>query len=104
MKKISKHELLAILAAVGVSGSSCAYAADSNSNDSFGKTGFEKTEQSGPTKLGDESKCGKGSCGTDEKGAAAAQEKQKKKEAKKSAKKAEKKSEKKEEKKSAEGN
>lgn len=98
MKKIPKHELLAILAAVGVSGSSCAYAAnlDSNSNDGFGKT-----EHSGMTKLGDDSKCGKGSCGTDEKGAAAAQEKHKKKETKKVEKK---KAEKKDEKKSAEGN
>ncbi|MBX9571300.1 MAG: hypothetical protein K2X77_20555 [Candidatus Obscuribacterales bacterium] len=92
MKKISKHELLAILAAVGVSGSSCAYAANLDSNSD---NGFGKSEHSGATKLGDDSKCGKGSCGTDEKGAAAAQEKKKKKDAdKKAAKKDEKKKDK----------
>lgn len=96
MKKISKQELLAIVAALGVSGGSCAYASSPDSStDTFGKT-----EHSGTTKLGGDSKCGKGSCGTDEKGAAAAQEKHKKKEAKKAEKKAEKKEE---EKKSAEG-
>ena len=89
MKKISKQELLTILAAIGVSGSSCAYAANlDSSNDGLGKT-----EHPGTIKLGDDAKCGKGSCGTDEKGAAAAQDKHKKKEAKKAEKKAEKKEE-----------
>lgn len=101
MKKISKSEVLAILAATGVSSSSLAMATSldpQNSNSSLGKV-----EHSGPTYLGDESKCGKGSCGKDEKGAAAAKEKkeEKKVKAKKEVKekKAEKKSEKKEEKK-----
>lgn len=91
MKKISKHELLAILAAAGVSGSSCAMAANVDSqSDSLGKV-----EHAGLSKLGADSKCGKGSCGTDEKGAAAAKEKHEKK-------KEEKKAERKEAKKKAE--
>jgi len=75
MKKISKTELLAILAVAGVSGAnSGALAAnlDSNSND-IGALG--KSEHSRPAYLADNSSCGKGSCGKDEKGAAAAKEK-----------------------------
>ena len=92
--KITKNELLAIIAAAGVSSGATAIAAtlDQNSNSSF-----SKVERSGSaTYLGD-SACGKGSCGKDEKGAAAAKEKHGKKESKKEAKPKE---EKKEEKKS----
>lgn len=93
--KITKNELLAIIAAAGVSSGASAMAAqlDQNSNSSF-----SKVERSGSaTYLGD-SACGKGSCGKDEKGAAAAKEKHSKKEGNK--KEAKPKEEKKEEKKS----
>jgi len=70
MKKISKTELLAILTAAGVSAGSMAMAADKSSESALGKV------EHGQTNLGtEESKCGKGSCGKDEKGAAAAKEK-----------------------------
>ena len=84
MKKLSKIELVAILATVGVSAGSCAIAADLDSS----STALGKVEHQSATKLGADSKCGKGSCGTDEKGAAAAQEKRaKKKEERKAARK-----------------
>ncbi len=94
MKKISKTELLAILAATGVSSSTLAIAStpDVNQNSSLGKV-----EHSGPRYLADESKCGKGSCGKDEKGASAAKKKHAEKKVKKEEKKEEKKVEKKEE-------
>lgn len=69
--KITKNELLAIIAAAGVSSGATAIAAklDQNANSSF-----SKVERNGSaTYLGD-SACGKGSCGKDEKGAAAAKE------------------------------
>lgn len=94
--KITKNELLAILAAAGVTTGSSAIAAnlDQNSDSSF-----SKVERSGSaTYLGDSS-CGKGSCGKDEKGAAAAKDKHGKKESKKESKSKDK-EEKKEEKKS----
>ncbi len=92
--KITKNELLAIIAAAGVSsGAAIAANLDQNSDSSF-----SKVERSGSaTYLGD-SACGKGSCGKDEKGAAAAKEKHAKKEGSK--KEAKPKEEKKEEKKS----
>lgn len=79
MKKISKTELLAILAAAGVSSGSMAIASD-GSDSTAGSLG--KVEHTSPSYLGDESKCGKGSCGKDEKGAEAAKEKKAKKEKK----------------------
>lgn len=93
MKKISKTELLAILAATGVSNSTIAIAStpDANQSNSLGKV-----EHSGPRYLADESKCGKGSCGKDEKGAAEAKKKHAEKKVKKEIKKEEKKEEKKE--------
>lgn len=97
MKKISKNELLAILAAAGVTSGSAVLATNLDQNNDINALG--KVEHAGATFLGDESSCGKGSCGKDEKGAQAAKEKRAKKEVKKTAKKAEKKeAEKKEEK------
>ncbi|MBX9688875.1 MAG: hypothetical protein K2X27_19355 [Candidatus Obscuribacterales bacterium] len=96
MKKISKTEMLAILAAAGLSAGSSAIAADTNNDNALGKT------EHAARNLGTESACGKGSCGKDEKGAEAAKAKH---EVKKEAKKAkhevkkEEKAEKKEEKK-----
>lgn len=97
MKKIARKELLAILAATGVS-SSAALAANLDSNNETNSLG--KIEHSGLGYLADESACGKGSCGKDEKGAEAAKEKhgKAKKEKKKEGAKKEKKQESKEEK------
>lgn len=83
MKKISRNDVLAILAALGVSSGSAVLANSNDSNDNGKSLG--KVEHQGSTYLGDESKCGKGSCGKDEKGAAAAKKKhaEKKKDEKK---------------------
>ncbi len=104
MKKFSKTELLAILAAAGVCSSTAAIASNVDTNDDTNALG--KLEHQGRSYLGDESSCGKGSCGKDEKGAEAAKEKHKaKKETKKAGKKKEKKDseEKKEAEKAPEG-
>ena len=99
MKKISKKELLAILAATGMTGSAAIAAnLDSDNGSSLGKLEHSQAKYLGT----EESKCGKGSCGKDEKGAAAAKEKHEKKEVKKEAKKGEKKAEKKAEEKKVE--
>lgn len=74
MNKISKSELLTILATVGVSSSSVLAANNLHSNSSD-LNPLAKSEHTRPAYLADESKCGKGSCGKDEKGAAAAKEK-----------------------------
>jgi hypothetical protein len=76
-KKLAKSDLVAVLTIFGLSMNAVAQAADSDRSQSL-----SVKDRSQSTKLGSDSACGKGSCGTDEKGAKAAQEKHEKKPAK----------------------
>jgi len=73
MQRLSKTELTALLAVIGLSSASIANAAPTSNNEKP----FLVAEKEGAKKSG-EMACGKGACGTDEKGAAAAKEKSEK--------------------------
>lgn len=77
MKRLTRNEMLALLAIAGVASGTCSVSAAEN-------TGSNKIAPLGvlehPTmsRLGSDSACGAGSCGADEKGAAAAKKKHEK--------------------------
>ncbi len=75
-RKLSRGEVFALLAVAGMS-TSVAQAANVDSNEQRPFNSLQVIEQPASTQLGSgkESACGKGSCGTDESGAKAAQEK-----------------------------
>ena len=73
MQRLSKTELTALLAVLGLSSATIANATPISNNEKP----FLVAEKEGAKKTG-EMACGKGSCGVDEKGAAAAKEKSEK--------------------------
>lgn len=75
-RKLGTNELLALLAAAGVSASAAAQAAKVQDTANSGAQSLQVTGQPSRTNLGSkESACGKGACGTDESGAKAAAQK-----------------------------
>jgi hypothetical protein len=75
-RKLGTHEVLALLAAAGVSTCAAAQAAKVEDNTKSNAQSLQVTGQPARANLGSkEMACGKGSCGTDEKGAKAAAEK-----------------------------
>lgn len=73
--KISTLNLMAILTAVGVGSNAFDLV---EAKDVVSSSKLDAVEHNHMTKLGSENSCGKGSCGKDEAGAKAAQEKQNK--------------------------
>lgn len=70
-RKLGKTEVLALIAAAGVT--TCAAQAAKVENGARAEVqSLQVTEQTSRTQLGSDSACGKGSCGTDESGAKAA--------------------------------
>lgn len=80
MNKLSKKELLAVLAIAGVTGAGV-HAADTASDQ--GGDAFKVIEHPSMSRLGSDEACGKGACGKDEKGAEAAKKKKEDTKAKK---------------------
>jgi hypothetical protein len=77
-RKLGKTEVLALLAAAGVSTCAAAQAAKIENGAKTGAQSLQAIEQPSHTQLGSKDKemaCGKGSCGTDESGAKAAADK-----------------------------
>jgi hypothetical protein len=77
-RKLGKTEVLALLAAAGVSTCAAAQAAKVENSAKTGVQSLQAIEQPSRTQLGGKEKemaCGKGACGTDESGAKAAADK-----------------------------
>lgn len=78
--RISGAELLAVMTAAGVITTTASFAGETNAGKHPALKVADKTTSLGS---GKENACGKGSCGTDEKGAKAAKDRDKKKATKK---------------------
>lgn len=90
MKRLSKNEVLALLAVAGVTGGTCVVnAAETTSNNILSPMGV--VEHPSMSRLGGDAACGAGACGADDKGAAAAKKKHDKSKDAKSDKKSDKK-------------
>jgi hypothetical protein len=74
-RKLGKSEVIALLAAAGVTTCAAAQAAKVDNTTKSGTQSLQVSEQQSRTELGKDMACGKGSCGTDESGAKAAADK-----------------------------
>lgn len=81
MKRLSRNEVLALLAIAGVAGGTGGVSASDNTTSNISPMGV--VEHPSMSRLGSDSACGKGSCGADDKGAAAAKKKHAEKKAEK---------------------
>lgn len=74
MKRLTRNEMLALLAIAGVASSACAVsAAEKSASNKISPMGV--VEHPTMSRLGSDSACGAGACGADDKGAAAAKKK-----------------------------
>lgn len=74
MKRLTRSEMLALLAIAGVASGACAVnAAEKSGSSNIAPMGV--VEHPTMSRLGSDSACGAGSCGADDKGAAAAKKK-----------------------------
>jgi hypothetical protein len=74
-RKLGKSEVIALLAAAGVTTCAAAQAAKVDNTTKSGAQSLQVSEKQSRTELGKDMACGKGSCGTDESGAKAAADK-----------------------------
>ncbi|MBY0546357.1 MAG: hypothetical protein K2W95_03645 [Candidatus Obscuribacterales bacterium] len=74
MKRLTRNEMLALLAIAGVASGACAVnAAEKSGSTNIAPMGV--VEHPTMSRLGSDSACGAGACGADDKGAAAAKKK-----------------------------